>query len=182
MGKKASGKFVIRMAPSMHEAIRARAEREGVSLNKMSQRLIQEGLRACQELPQEQAQIIAKAKELYGDSFTGLVLFGSAARGEAGETSDVDLLLVLDEKIPLRRDLYRAWHAEFGEMISLHIVAMAQDAASAGSIWLECALDGKVLYDLDGRVTRMLVAIRDLIVSGKVIRKVTHGQGYWVHI
>ena len=39
---------------------------------------------ACEEL-----------SELLGDEFIGLALFGSWARGEAGEESDVDVLVVL---------------------------------------------------------------------------------------
>jgi len=33
----------------------------------------------------------------YGSRLRGVYLFGSHARGEAGETSDVDVLIVLDE-------------------------------------------------------------------------------------
>jgi predicted nucleotidyltransferase len=35
--------------------------------------------------------------ELYGDRLRGLYLFGSHARGEAREDSDIDVLMVLDE-------------------------------------------------------------------------------------
>lgn len=35
-------------------------------------------------------------KELYGDRFRGLLLYGSYARGTAWEGSDVDLLLLLE--------------------------------------------------------------------------------------
>ncbi|MGC8731485.1 MAG: nucleotidyltransferase domain-containing protein [Halothiobacillaceae bacterium] len=35
--------------------------------------------------------------ELYGDRLKGVYLFGSCARDEAGEESDIDVLIVLDE-------------------------------------------------------------------------------------
>ena len=35
-------------------------------------------------------------KEIYGDRFLGVYLFGSYARGEQDQESDVDLLVVLD--------------------------------------------------------------------------------------
>ena len=38
-------------------------------------------------------------KELYGDRFVRLILFGSHARGEANPDSDIDLLIVLKNNI-----------------------------------------------------------------------------------
>jgi len=37
-----------------------------------------------------------------------------------------------------------------------------------------------VLYDPRKQLTRLLQEIRDLVVSGRVVRGVSHGQGYWV--
>lgn len=42
---------------------------------------------------------------LYGDRYKGLVLYGSYARGEADEGSDVDVLLLLDGKVNVAREL-----------------------------------------------------------------------------
>lgn len=39
---------------------------------------------------------IEKLKSIYGDSLKSVVLFGSYARGEEREESDIDLLLLLD--------------------------------------------------------------------------------------
>jgi len=38
----------------------------------------------------------ARLKALYGDRLADVILFGSVARGEATEESDVDVLIVLD--------------------------------------------------------------------------------------
>jgi predicted nucleotidyltransferase len=46
-------------------------------------------------------------KKLYGDRFRGLLLYGSYARGEATEGSDVDLLLLLDGPVDLSREILR---------------------------------------------------------------------------
>lgn len=44
---------------------------------------------------------------LYGERYRGLVLYGSYARGEADEGSDVDMLLLLDGKVDVMRELRR---------------------------------------------------------------------------
>lgn len=44
---------------------------------------------------------------LYGDRYKGLVLFGSYARGEADEGSDVDLLLLLEGDVLSWREYLR---------------------------------------------------------------------------
>lgn len=45
-------------------------------------------------LAEEYARV---AREVLGDSLTSVVLFGSVARGEAGYSSDIDLLVVCRE-------------------------------------------------------------------------------------
>ena len=50
-------------------------------------------------LPLDLAEVLSRLsrelKALYGDRYGGLLLYGSYARGEAHEDSDVDLLLLL---------------------------------------------------------------------------------------
>lgn len=43
----------------------------------------------------------------YGDRYRELILYGSYARGEADESSDVDLLLLLEGKVDPARELRR---------------------------------------------------------------------------
>ncbi len=45
--------------------------------------------------------------ELYGERYRGLVLFGSYARGEADEGSDVDLLVLLEGEVNGWREYLR---------------------------------------------------------------------------
>ncbi|RIL11992.1 MAG: hypothetical protein DCC75_01305, partial [Proteobacteria bacterium] len=177
MPAKASGKFVLRLNPKLHNTIRSRAHARGISLNAMCQQLILAGLRQTQdELPQLQHEIISKATKLHGDGFLGLVLFGSVARGDYDHISDMDLLLVLERGVSLQRDLYRAWDKEFAQKISVHYAHLPAAPNQAGSLWLECARDGQILYDPSGRIQRVLLSINDLVASGKVVRKLTHGH------
>lgn len=58
-------------------------------------------------LAQTLAQLDRGLRDLYGDRFRGLLLYGSYARGEATEGSDVDLLVLLDGPVQAVRELLR---------------------------------------------------------------------------
>lgn len=49
----------------------------------------------------------AGLKDLYGDRFRGLLLYGSYARGTAWEGSDVDLLLLLEGPVDQVEEILR---------------------------------------------------------------------------
>jgi predicted nucleotidyltransferase len=63
------------------------------------------------ELPSKIREVIIELekglKELYGDRFRGLLLYGSYARGTAWEGSDVDLLLLLEGPVNPIREILR---------------------------------------------------------------------------
>lgn len=46
-------------------------------------------------------------EDLYGGRYRGLVLYGSYARGEADDESDVDLLLLLEGEVDRTREVLR---------------------------------------------------------------------------
>lgn len=70
-------------------------------------------------------RLACELRGLYGERYRGLVLFGSYARGEAVEGSDVDLLLLLDGDVAMWREYLKAesvvWplSLESGYVISL---------------------------------------------------------------
>ena len=53
-------------------------------------------------------RLALELKELYGERYGGMVLYGSYARSEADEGSDVDVLLLLEGKVNTTRELLRA--------------------------------------------------------------------------
>lgn len=177
---KASGKFVVRIPPSLHERIRRRARETSRSLNEICHLLLEKVDHEMDEDARLREKVVNEATKEFGSDFLALILFGSRARGDSTDSSDTDLLIVLDGAIPVRRDLYRKWTTMLPQNISIHFSHLPQTAKSAGSLWLECALDGEILYGVDARVSRMLGRIRDRITSGQVVRKLTHGQAFWI--
>jgi predicted nucleotidyltransferase len=53
-------------------------------------------------------ELASGLRELYGNRYRGLVLYGSYARGEADEGSDVDLLLLLTGPVKAGKEIRRA--------------------------------------------------------------------------
>jgi predicted nucleotidyltransferase len=53
------------------------------------------------------SQLERGLRDLYGERFRRLLLYGSYARGEADEGSDVDLLILLDGPVNVGREIWR---------------------------------------------------------------------------
>lgn len=181
-----SGKFVLRLPPAFHERLSAAAQRAGVSLNRFCHDAIESTLRgAGRGVEGELTEAIAG---WLGDRLVGVALFGSAARGEQRPDSDFDLLIAV--RGPISRALYREWD----ERESIQAAARAwglpvnpqfvsYDPASCeepGGLWLECAIDGRVLQDSSGALGRRLIELRRQIAEGRYRRAYSHGHPYWL--
>ena len=137
-----SGKFVVRIDPKLHAALRAVATREGVSLNDIcNRRLAAE--HSGQEPGGEFAQIITQARRLHRGDLIALALYGSWARGTAVPSSDVDLLIVLRSGCSVLRQAYRQWDDEpltFGALpVAPAIVLLPGIGERVSGFWAEIA-------------------------------------------
>lgn len=174
-------KILLRLPKPLHDAVKERALAEKTSMNSLLERYIAQGV--IQPMPQETyAEVVRTAHETFKEHFVGLLLYGSKARGDAHDTSDTDLLLVVDNEIKIERSLYRTWDTILPADISIHIAHLPSRPDEAGSLWLECALDARILHDPLGRIAHFLSETKEYITSGNVVRRVTHGQGFWVSI
>jgi len=96
------------MQPGLHAALRKAADSLGMSLNDYCTRKLAVPAGNLAAL-KEAAGSVPRAAEIFGADLVGIVVFGSWVRDELTDSSDIDLLVVLERRLPLTRSLYRAW-------------------------------------------------------------------------
>lgn len=181
MGARApSGRFVLRVPPAVHGILRSAAARAGLSLNDYCVRklvapgVVETGL----------FEVVERTTAQFGESLVGIVVFGSWARDELTEGSDVDLLVVVDPAVRIVRSLYRPWDESpltwEDRPVEVHLVHLPELEETPSGLWAEAALEGLVLFERGFEISRRLVDVRKRIVGGEVARREAHGQPYWV--
>jgi len=181
-----SGKFLLRTGAALHARLAAEAKAAGRSLNEHCVRLL------SGDAPGDRLAALGLDKAVLEALLAAfpvrpiaVVLFGSCARGAEMASSDVDLLIVLPPGTRISRELYRDADRVLDAAAcvrepSPHVVALPEDAATAGGLWLEAAMDGAVIIDEDGRTSALLGRLRGAVAGGEVQRKLVHGHPYWV--
>lgn len=180
-----SGRFLLRIDPGLHALLKASARDLGLSLNDYCARKLTLPVDAA-ALADDGPAVVRRAVGLYGSCLAGVVVFGSWARGEAADSSDVDLLVVLDRRLPLTRSLYAAWDAESatwdGRTVEVHLAHLPERGEAPSSIWAEVALDGLVVYERGRALSARLGDVRREIAAGRFVRRVAQGQPYWTRV
>lgn len=178
-----SGRFVLRIEPVLHESLRRAAERCAVSLNEYCTRALAMSTGATTRWDWG-AETVQRATHIAGSGLVAVVLFGSWARGEARAGSDIDLLVVVDRTVALSRELYSRWDEtpvlHDGHRVEPHFVHLPDSDRAPLGLWAEIAIDGIVLFSHDLTLPSALAAIRREIANGTIVRKLSHGQPYWV--
>ncbi len=121
------------------------------------------------------ASLIAhKLEEIMQDDLISVVLFGSAARGEAGEGSDIDILIVAEkfgkegrfevfneiEKDLKASEEYRELkEKKLGTLIS-PVPLTPSEVEKNPSILLDIVTDGIILYDVDDFIENKIESLR----------------------
>lgn len=91
-------------------------------------------------LPPDLAEVIAELRkgleDLYGARFRDLLLYGSYARGDQREGSDVDLLVLLDGPVDTGREILRiepvAWPLSLDHGLVLSVMPVSHQAYQKG--------------------------------------------------
>lgn len=174
--------FLLRLPAALRTSLSQRATDAGLSLNAYCVRR----LAIPEATPSPWLDVpglMERADAVAGAHVLGAVVHGSTARGEARRSSDVDVLIVVDRARELTRALYRHWdatRAEDGDRhLDAHFVHLPADPATATGLWCEAAVEGIVVADPHGLVSRTLIDVRRAIAAGLLIRKQVHGQPYW---
>ena len=116
----------------------------------------------------------------------GVVLFGSAARGEEGERSDVDLLVLWEglDKNGALRTVYDTVSRFFPPGIELTVLEAEYwifvSTRKLTPLLINIAYDGVILYDKYGKLSEFLSRIKQGLGEKGLVRKRLGKSYYWV--
>ncbi len=180
---KPSGRFVLRVGPEFHARLRDAAREAGLSLNAYCvERLSAPSIGlAPREAP---TGPVTRALDRFGRDVIGVAAFGSWARGDDVAGSDLDLLVVLEDRVPLTRSLLRTWDESpvewDGKRVEPQLAHLPPPGRTVAGLWGEVAIDGIVLHDPSLRLSVRLARVRRDVAEGRIVRRTAHGQPYWV--
>lgn len=188
--KSPSGKFVLRIPEKFHAFLQKEAIAKNISLNQHCNDRLLGGLGISQpDFAAVLMNALFEALRIHGQDLEGIVLFGSWARGEQSEGSDIDLLIVLTQGMKIKRELYRKWEKaeshfsseSLGSALEPSLVALPNPDQAFSGLWAEISIDGMILFDRSQKVRQTLCRVREAIADGTLRREKAHGQNYWIH-
>ena len=132
--------------------------------------------------------ILSELENLFGDNLVSVVLFGSVARGDFKEGSDIDLLVVA-KNFPAgysrRIDLLLPIAEKIRDRAPGHLVQFyplrVEEASKNRPIYLDFLTDSIILYDKDGFMESVLKNLwEELVKLGAKKVKLEDGSWMWI--
>ncbi|MEN2984311.1 MAG: nucleotidyltransferase domain-containing protein [Dictyoglomaceae bacterium] len=125
-------------------------------------------------------KILKEAKSLYNENLIALGIFGSFARGEFSQSSDIDLIILIEKaekSIKRYKDFYNL-ETSLGIEIN-PIVLSVEEARIFHSIYLSF-FDGLIiLYDKIGILKKIVEKLYKFLEEGIIEKDETRGVSYW---
>lgn len=181
----ASGRFLLRLDPGLHAALREAARSDDVSLNEYCARKLASPVGSLASLDGA-IEMVRRAASLLGDDLIAVLAYGSQTRGEAVDGSDLDVLAVVQDRVELTRELYRRWEAVpqrgGAPPVDAHFAHLPDPERASPGLWGEVAIDGIVLFERGLRLSTALAEVRRQIAAGLIVRRFAQGQPYWVDL
>ncbi len=173
----------LRVDANLSRKLKEQAAKAGLSINEYCSALMDQSLelKIC-SANEEHGAIVHAAQLMFSDKLEGVVLFGSVARGDNTEESDLDILVVLERSVAINRSIYARWDASvegIAKNLSIHFVHLPLEVESQSGLWCEVALEGIVLYDRRLMVSKYLIKLRHEIIRGNYTSSYSHGHRYW---
>ncbi|MBC7225811.1 MAG: nucleotidyltransferase domain-containing protein [Thermoflexales bacterium] len=119
-----------------------------------------------------------------GSNLVALAFFGSWARGEETESSDLDILLIASElpDHPLERNrlIYEPLQGWKGKPCSISVLArtVREFTADITPLHLDLAADAIIFYDPQGFLKAKLDQVRGIIAQARLVRE-RDAYGLW---
>jgi len=128
-------------------------------------------------------KLVRKIKAFYGENLSALVLFGSAARGDLMEYSDIDLLIVLESSKENLRGRAKEFYERIGDTFEGHfispIILTEKEAKKFHPMYLGIFKNFLIFYDKKGLMKEIKNLIEKLKLSGKIKELELMGTYYW---
>ncbi len=127
------------------------------------------------------SRLIEAYKTHLGANLISIVLFGSRARGDYTESSDFDILIIaksLPERHLARIGYVRAPLSKFEEKVSIIGKTPEEFDSCFPPLYLDMAMDGKILMDKDGFMEKRLKKIKK-IIENSTLNRIKKDHVFW---
>jgi len=135
--------------------------------------------------------LLSKFKNVCGDNLVSLVLYGSLARGDFRNDSDIDLLLIF-EKLPKEKFLRQRFFIEIEKEISFEefyekgyyptfspILKTTKEAKFLSPLYLDMVDDAIILFDKNSFFQNILEILKARLSELGAIKKKIGDKWYW---